>query len=215
MSYTHESARLRERMVELDDMQKDILKEVSNISSGKALTSLEKYVKTQIVEGLPSMDVMMMGSIPRFLGNGRKEIIAVCSNVEGDLNGKVMTIFPIESALVLVDLAYERDIYSTKELTEREDNLIRRMGESLFNSYIEALTEFLKINVSHGESKMLKSTGDDIIKNVGMGDNDEFALVLETDFSAPDYRFRGDFLLIISTPSMNMLLKAVQKKFGF
>ncbi len=202
-------------MVELDDMQKDILKEVSNISSGKALISLEKYVKSQIVEGLPFMDIMMVGSIPNFLGNGNKDIIGICSNVEGDLDGKVMTIFPIKSALVLVDLAYDKDIYSTKELTEKEDNLIKMMGESLFKSYIDALTEFLEINVSHGESMVIKSTGDKIIKKADMGDGDEFALVLETDFSVPDYKFGGDFLLIISTTSMNMLLKAVQKKFGF
>ncbi|OYT54198.1 MAG: hypothetical protein B6U72_03290 [Candidatus Altiarchaeales archaeon ex4484_2] len=202
-------------MVELDDMQKDILKEVSNISSGKALTSLEKYVKSQIVEGLPFMDIMMVGSIPNFLGNGKKEIIGICSTVEGDLNGKVMTIFPLKSALVLVDLAYEKDIYSTKELTEKENNLIKMMGESLFSSYIDALTELLEINVSHGESKVLKSTGDKIIKKSEMGNGDEFALVLETDFSVPDYNFEGDFLLIISTTSMDMLLTSVQKKFGF
>ncbi|OYT26307.1 MAG: hypothetical protein B6U97_04070 [Candidatus Altiarchaeales archaeon ex4484_96] len=202
-------------MVELDDMQKDVLKEVSNISSGQAIISLEKYVKVQIKEGLPFMDIMLVESIPRFIGDVKKDVVGVYSNVEGDLDGKVMTIFPIQSALVLVDLAYGRKIYSTKELSDKESGFIKEVGESLFNSYIKALTDFLEIEVNRGESNILKSSGGKIMKKAGMGDGKELALVLETNFSVPDFDFEGDFLLVVSTNSMNMLLNAVQRKFGF
>ncbi len=199
----------------LDDKQIDVLREISNIGSGRALTDLEKYTKVGIREGLPYLDFMSMKDIPDFLGDFEERIISVYAPITGDIYGTFVALFPYDSALILVDLAFDKSIHSTTKLTRDDEILIEEISISLFKSYLEAIIELLDIRVSLEKSIMLKGYGCNILTESDSLKRDQLSLVLETSFGIPQYEFEGDFVLIIDTASIDALLNAAQKKFGF
>jgi chemotaxis protein CheC len=195
-------------MVELNDLQRDALREIGNVGSGNAITTLSKFVNIAIRQGLSFMDIVQIESALMFMGGSGEDMSVVYAPAKGDIDGMLLTIFPGNSSRVLLDLMKAQPPGTTKIFNEEDRKKIASVGEALTKSYVQTLVEFLGITVSCNGPGNFTNNGGEISKLLS-DTGYKHAMMLETDFGIPDKGLEGDFIFLLSDASIDKILESV------
>lgn len=200
-------------MYDLDEFQKDALKELGSLGSGKASAALSKLVDTEVRLDVPFVDLVPTKNVPDLVGGPKKLVIGTYSHVTGDVSGTIVVVFPVKSARLLVDVL-NRDPPGTCEVLKIKDrNNIRKVGEILSTAYLETLAEFLGINAVHEDPRIVSAFGESLPDFVLLNITGDYALLLKTIFQVPSTEeLEGNFVLLLTAESIEKLLQIIKSK---
>jgi CheC-like family. len=131
----------------INEMVLDILKEVSNIGSGNAITSLAKIVGKRINMNVPQVRILELNEVTDILGSAETEVCGVYFDIIEGLDGNILFIFPMNSACYLVDMLMNRPYNGIYHLNEIELSALSEIGNILAGSYITALSTLINIKL--------------------------------------------------------------------
>jgi chemotaxis protein CheC len=83
---------------ELNSVQLDTLKEVSNIGMGHAATALSQMIGQRVNLTVPNVTITEISQVPEHLGGAEKMMVGITLQILGDARGSIMLLFPQESA---------------------------------------------------------------------------------------------------------------------
>ena len=117
----------------LNDLQLDALREMSNIGSGNAATALASMLGQSVDLHVPTALALELADAVDAVGNGEDTVSAVIIGVFGDLDATVLLLFEPESASTLCSLlGVEGD-------PEMELSALGEIGNILGSSYVQAM----------------------------------------------------------------------------
>ncbi len=117
----------------LNDLQLDALREMSNIGSGNAATALASMLGQSVDLHVPTALVLELADAVDAVGNAEDTVSAVIIGVFGDLDATVLLLFEPESANTLCSLlGVEGD-------PEMELSTLGEIGNILGSSYVQAM----------------------------------------------------------------------------
>ena len=200
--------------LKLTPMEKDTLKEVSNLGSAKATNTLSAIIGRPVKLTVPYIKLIPIEKITALLG-GPHEILA-CTPVEM-FEGKkavLITIFERKTAMVLVDLMEGKPAAHTKKIEDMNLSTFIEFSHILNNAYLNPLANFF------GEKFRPEST--QIVMDVGAIANEllgqinpeiHYALVIGTDFLLPgEKEAEGKFIMFIDELLLRKLLDALDRR---
>jgi len=198
--------------MELSPDEKDILVEVASVGSGNASAAMSNLVNKQIDLVTPSMDLVAIKEIPKFIGGPKKMVIGSYTPIGGDLTGNMLAIFEKKNAFLLVDLILKKELGTTKQIGTEEKKALNQMSLSLSIAYLTAIEEFLELNITKANSRFIATFGSNIVDfitlNIRKEDN---VILLKTEFNIePDVK--GNFILLLAIPSVEALVELLKKK---
>lgn len=124
--------------------------------TGRELGSFLKVAKTGIRRAAEAMDRMSGSSIQmdatsagmapttrlvEITGDPDAMVVGVYVRTEGDIPGHSILIFPIESALLLIDIIGGLAIGTTKEIGHIERSMIQEVGNIVTAGYLNAISD--------------------------------------------------------------------------
>lgn len=126
----------------LNEMEVEVLKELGNIGTGHAATSLSKLLDNYIEIDVPEVKVMRIADLPGDLYN---EVVAgvliALQDLEGKNSGYLYIMVPMESADKLV-----AEMYGTEDVDdEMYASAVMEAGNILASSFCDASADFLDI----------------------------------------------------------------------
>lgn len=136
----------------LDNMNSlylDVLKEIGNIGSGNAATSLSKMINKSVNMEVPNIEVVETEKVVELFDDEEEITVGVYINFNGSINGTILTLLDKESADNLVQILFgnkpEGDIYS-----EIESSVIQELGNIMSSGYVNSISLLtsLDINIS-------------------------------------------------------------------
>lgn len=136
----------------LDNMNSlylDVLKEIGNIGSGNAATSLSKMINKSVNMEVPNIEVVETEKVVELFDDEEEITVGVYINFNGSINGTILTLLDKESADNLVNILFgnkpEGDIYS-----EIESSVIQELGNIMSSGYVNSISLLtsLDINIS-------------------------------------------------------------------
>ncbi|MCW3984859.1 MAG: chemotaxis protein CheC [Candidatus Bathyarchaeota archaeon] len=151
-------------MVEkLTEIEKDFLKEMTNIAVGNASTLLSEKTGQEIMLTVPDYTIISHAKIKEYAE--APEGIAVCTfaKLKGETVGSVMLVFGSESALKMADLLQNKKTGTTKWLSEEGQKALLQMGNTVFECYLEAIAHFMDIKMQLGDVKLFSTIGDAVL----------------------------------------------------
>ena len=74
----------------------DILKEIGNIGAGNAATALSTLLNKKIEMNVPNVRIVPFHEITELAGGSENVVVSVFLKIEGDANGNMFFILPIE-----------------------------------------------------------------------------------------------------------------------
>lgn len=128
----------------INSMVMDVLKEVGNIGAGNAATALAKMINKKVDMNVPKVNVLDFAAVPEMLGGAETQVCGIFFKIEGDIDGSIMFVLRLESALSLINLLMPRD---AKELDEFSYSALQEIGNILAGSYISSLSGLTNLNI--------------------------------------------------------------------
>jgi chemotaxis protein CheC len=94
---------------DLQAIQLDALREVSNMGAGHAATALSQMTNTRIMINVPRLQVVPLEEVPEVVGSPDQVVAAVLMHMLGDLTGRTLLIFPRNAAMRLAEILLHRE----------------------------------------------------------------------------------------------------------
>lgn len=137
-------------MSNLNLMDIDMLKEVANIGTGNAATSLSNLVNERISMTVPTVKMPEFKHLADIIGGADALIAGLLVGISGDVDGIMMYLMTEKSACTLAKEIMNRDKNNFSEFDEIDYSMLTEIGNILTSSYLTALSQLMnyKINQS-------------------------------------------------------------------
>ena len=186
----------------LTDMQLDALRELANISSGTAATSLSQMLGRDVDLNVPKAFALPLADAVDAAGDPTQEVTGIALAVEGDVPGAVLLLVPPEGAATLCGLL------GVEPGTEVGDSALGEIGNILGAAYLMALSSMTGVEMLPGTPQVITDMLGAIVASVlasavGHGD---IALVLDSELDITGEPCAISFMLLPDADGVNDLL---------
>lgn len=170
---------------ELTEMEKDVLKEISNMGAGNASTLLSKKIGEEIRLSTPVYKLFSFDQFEKYFTAPKGVAICTFAKLKGEVLGSAMLVFDPKSAFALADLLQNRKIGTTKWLSEKDQLKLKQVGHIVLRCYLNTISRFINYKLSSERLRMFSTLGDAVIDLILLGakKSDHF-IVLQNNFVA-------------------------------
>lgn len=198
---------------ELDDIQLDALKEISNIGMGHAATALSQMIGQPISLRVPRVTVTKISSVPEHLGGAETMMVGITLQILGDARGSIMLLFPQESAHRLLGCLLQRDERALV-MNELTVSALKEVGNILASAYLSAICNLLHKSLIPSVPMLAYDMAGALVDYVliDLSQRGDLALMVETDFSGSGdaaSEIRGHFFLMPDPQTLDIFLRVV------
>lgn len=139
-----------ENIDELDPMHLDVLRELGNIGSGNAATSLASFMNKEININVPDVKILGFNEVAEYVGGPEKIVMGLLITLEDDISGMILYILDEDFVGHVLDVFFGKKFTSFLELEEMEKSAFQEIGNIMASAYVNALSSMtgMKINIS-------------------------------------------------------------------
>ena len=186
----------------------DVLKEICNIGSGNAVTSLAKIIGKKINMEVPQVKILPLNKVTDILGCADTVVCGVYFDIIEGINGNM------ESADYLLEKLMNREIDDMHELDEIDISALSEIGNILAGSYITALSSLINVNIKISPPAVTIDMAGALLSvpAISFGEIGDKVIFIQTTFIEGVHNLDGYFFLIPKMDSLNKLLKALGVK---
>lgn len=196
----------------------DILKEIFNISVGKAASMLSEIINRKILLNVPDIEILKMKSrefrLDDYLPKVMDGTLMVSSiSFEKKLTGKANLIFPAEKMRAFINLCLnEKEIDEDYEMnfTDIDFDIIKEIGNIILNCIVGEVGNSLGINLNYTLPEVKIFNRIDFSKDV---ENNGFmhVLILYITFVIDGTEIEGAIVVDLTLNSLNEMMKRIDK----
>lgn len=189
----------------LSSIQLDALREVFNIGSGNAATSLSWLLNKKVDMGVPSIEIVQLQDVVN--SDLDYEVIAVVVKVIGEAPGSILYVFDKKVAVEIAEILIENhDVFS-----EMGMSTMAEIGNIIASSYMNAIVSFTGLKMIPSVPAVTYDMFSAILPStfIESGQYDEYILDIETLFKGDNgCNVIGNFYYIPEPGSLeNILIK--------
>ncbi|EHL16595.1 chemotaxis protein CheC [Peptoanaerobacter stomatis] len=133
----------------INSMCLDLLKEIGNIGSGNAATSLSNMIGKKVDMQVPNVEVIDTQKVVEMFSDQEEITVGVYINFTGDIQGTILTLLDKESAgkLIKALIGQEPKDFMYNDM---EKSVVQELGNIMTSGYVNAISMFssLFINIS-------------------------------------------------------------------
>lgn len=135
---------------DLNSMHLDVLREIGNIGSGNAATSLSEMLFHPVDISVPTISILDYQKVVEELGGPETMIVGMLLSLEGDVNGMIMFLLNQDFAHVTLSQLLGQEIKSFQDIDEMGYSAMTEIGNIMAASYVNAIASLtgLSINIS-------------------------------------------------------------------
>lgn len=195
---------------EMNSVQLDTLKEVSNIGMGHAATALSQMIGQRVNLTVPNVTIIEISQVPEHLGGAEKMMVGITLQILGDARGSIMLLFPQESAhRLLCSLLGHQE--KALIMTEVSVSALKEVGNILASAYLSALGNLLNKTLIPSVPLLAYDMAGAVVDHVliDLSQSGDFAIMVETDFAGEpdqDLAIKGHFFLLPDPATLNIFL---------
>jgi chemotaxis protein CheC len=192
---------------ELSPIQLDALKEVGNIGTGNAATSLSQLLNKKIDMTVPSLNIVPFNDIFSKIG-GEEVVIGVIVRVLGEIPGNILFIFEKEVANNFIEVLLGK---KEEEISEMGLSVLSEIGNIISTSYMNAISLFTNLNIMPSVPAVSCDMLGAILSTtfIESGQYDDYVLDIETVFLQNNLNISGQFYYIPEPGSLEKILKSL------
>jgi chemotaxis protein CheC len=199
---------------ELQQLQRDALREVANIGAGHAATALSTLTNRRIMITVPEVRVSRLEEVAEILGSPDDVVAAVLMHMMGDLTGRTLVLFPEQTARQLCDILLRKPIGTTKAYGEMEQSGLKEVGNILSSAYLNALSDFMGMMLVPSVPSLAIDLAGAVLTSAYMnfGYDRDFVFCVETEFvlEEPGTNLSGHYLLLPDLASLRAIFDAIR-----
>lgn len=207
-----EEKKIENSMV-ITPMELDALKETANIGTGNASIALSNIFKKKVNISLPFLELTNATDLSKVLSGPDEMIVGIYSKILEGMDGNIMMIMPIGSALNIVNTFLNEDKDVKSGLSDKDKQLLQKVGTAIYASYLTSIAKFFEKKITFEPPNVVSTFGSSIndFLLLHMNNSDKL-LLIKLGFDIETTSIKGDFILLFTSDSLIPLLANIRKK---
>lgn len=199
------------------ELADDILKELFNISVGKAANMLSEIINKRIVLSVPKVEIFDIKSeknklndyLPKLL-NGTLMVSSI--SFGKSLTGKANLIFPVKNMKTFISLCLnEEEDTHQMDFTDVDFDIIKEVGNIILNCIIGEIGNFLTIDLTYTLPEVKVFNKIDLNRDIKNSEDTHHILLLYITFVINDTEIEGAIIIDLTFNSLNELMKKIDE----
>ncbi|GAA0709645.1 chemotaxis protein CheC [Paraclostridium ghonii] len=192
----------------------NVFREISNIGSGNASTSLGMMLNEIVDIGIPKSDLISFSDITNSYDSPEELVVGTVLQLSRDMEGFILVIMKLDSAINLLSKVTGNNVVCNKEDYESVRNELSSIGEVcniLCGTYLTAISDMTSLSIDQSipyfSVDMVRA-----IMNLPIslyGPVSDSILCIETDFFTTDKSIEGKYYFIPKVESCEKLLSSL------
>jgi len=186
----------------LGELELDALTELINLGVSHAALNLREMIGQQVILSVPS--VSLIGR-PRAIEILRKseldKLVAVHQVFEGDINGRVLLIFPEARSLELVRAVTSNDL-SLEDIIELEHEALAETGNIVLNGCLATIANLLRRSLRISLPEILRGDSQALFNLPPPPEPGDVVLFVYINFSVKARDIQGYIAMLMDLPSI-------------
>jgi len=199
---------------QLNEVERDALREVANIGAGHAATALSQMTDRTIMINVPEVNVRELDEVAELLGPPDTVVVAVLMHMMGDLTGRTAVILPHAAAQTLCDLLLRRPQGTTSDFGAMEESSIKETGNILTSAYLTALSDFMGMMLVPSVPSMVTDYVGAVLTaaHLNFARERDVVFCVDTAFRVEGASevLQGEFLLLPDSVSLSAIFDAIR-----
>ncbi|MGE8204059.1 chemotaxis protein CheC [Heyndrickxia sp. NPDC080065] len=193
----------------------DILKEIGNIGAGHAATALSTLLNKKIEMMVPSARIVPFDEMMELVGGSENVVLSVFLKIEGDANGNMFFILPIEQGERFIRQMIGDPSFSFNATPPSEIGIsaAHELGNIMAGSYLTALSDFTQLDLFPSIPALSVDMFGAIISYglLEISQVSDFAIVIDTALYEADSlsSVNGHFFLLPNPESFQIIFQAL------
>ncbi|HMK46187.1 MAG TPA: chemotaxis protein CheW [Methanocella sp.] len=200
----------------MTEVHLDALREVGNIGTSHAATSLSQLVGSPINMSVPHLKLVSISNISSLM-NELKVVGLLLELKNGDATaGFLYNLFPESSALRIVDRLMGLESGTTRDLDEMSQSAIMEVGNIITSSFCDAVADFLGITMIPSPPSFVCDMADSIVENtlIEISMMADEVIIFRTDLADDEHIFEGYVLMFPNPDTLEKILSIIDAKLG-
>ena len=197
------------------DMQSDILKEIFNISVGKAAGVLSEIVNKKVLLNVPNIawrsnsiqEIMIEDYIPSQISGA---LMVSSIEFQENITGKANLIFSADKMKKFICLCLNEDenALESQDFTDIDFDIIKEIGNIILNSILGETGNFLNINFNYSLPEVKIFDRIDLGRDIQERGYSHL-LILHITFILEDTEIEGAIIIDLTISSMNEIINII------
>jgi len=196
---------------DINDLHIDVLREIANIGSGNAASSLSRMLGHTVDISIPDIGIRGFNEAYEVLGGVEAIMVGTLLMLSGDVNGMMMFLMPIDVVCDLVNMLMFTDIKSHEEIDEMGYSVIREVSNIMSASFVSAIADMtdLPIDISPPEAALDMLGSIMSVPSIYFAKMSDTLLLIQNELEIEGKKTRASVLLLPDMPSLEKLMTSL------
>lgn len=197
--------------LDLNEVQLDALREISNIGAGNAATSLSQLLGRKIEMAVPKTNIAEFAEIVEIAGGAEKEVAGGYMFVGEDTPMGILFLISKEQAMYILNILFGQNSVNQEFFNEMQASAFKEIVNILSGSYLNALGVFAKRVFVPSVPALAVDMAGAILGEVlqQIGEVSDYALVIENIFIEEEKQIKGHFFLLPEPKTLEIILNVL------
>ena len=197
---------------QLQDMHLDVLKEIGNIGSGNAATSLSSMLNTPVEIEVPNISLINYDHVSQYLGGKDRKVIGLALGLEADIEGVMLHVVQPKFASRIVNAFYPKEIQTLEDINEMDLSAVKETSNITTAAYVNSMATMTDtfINITPPIEYL------DTVENVLKRASDRFdaighqVIYIDENLYIGDTEIKSSMILILQIDSLKKLFDKLE-----
>lgn len=126
---------------DLNDIQLDVLRELGNIGSGNAATSISTMLCKPVNISVPTIRILDYTQVSEMLGGPENILVGLLLSLSGEVNGMIMFLLEKDFAHLVLNTLLGQSLTSFDEVDEMGLSALTEIGNIMAGAYVNAISQ--------------------------------------------------------------------------
>ncbi|MDY0396392.1 chemotaxis protein CheC [Virgibacillus halophilus] len=195
-------------MKKLTNMQRDALREIGNIGSGNAATSMAKMMQNKVEMAVPDLKIIAFEEVMDMLGGAETTVVANMFRINGNAPGTVFLIMSLEEADSIAQHFSGLELFDCQDDPEPLGvSAIQEFANILTSAYVSALADFTGLHMQPSVPLISIDMAGAVISQglVEISQANDYAIIIDTVMNVPAKKRHGTVKWPVFTASRSGL----------
>ena len=201
------------QFADLDEISRDILKEIGNIGTGNAVTALSQMLMHPVDIAVPDLKILKYQEVCSLLDSADELQTGIMVGVGGEMEGMFLFLLSETFTMMVLNKILGEEEREFLNPGERERSLICELGNIMCGSYINALASVMDLKLEVSVPDVCIDMGGAILsvplsRFLRVSDD---ILMIDNLFHLGGESFLGRILFIPEPDSLDMMLRSLRE----
>jgi len=201
-------------MASLDNINEihiDVLREIANIGSGNAASSLSRMIGHSVNIQIPDISIKGFNEAIEVLGGPETLMVGTLLFLSGGINGMIMFLLPVDVVCDLVNMLMFTEIKNHEEIDEMGYSVINECSNIMSASFVTAVADMtdMVIDISPPEATLDMLGSIMSVPSIYFADIGDSLLLMTNELEIEGKKTSANVLLLPDMPSLSKLMSSL------